>query len=38
MIEQWITSITAFFQQLAESQQPTPIKIPVDARHPALRR
>ena len=33
MIENWIASITAFFQQLAESQQPKPIAIPVE-QHP----
>lgn len=32
MIENWINSITSFFQQLAESQQPKPIAIPVEQR------
>lgn len=32
MLENWIASITAFFQQLAESQQPTPVRIPVESR------
>ncbi len=30
MYYNWIASITAFFQQLAESQQPKPIAIPVE--------
>lgn len=37
MLENWIASITAFFQQLAESQQPKPIVIPAEQHQPRRR-